>query len=100
MISKIILNKKLFSVLGIILILSAFTAPLVINAISISPAGDSGLKNTTTSLDLQKIGEQGKNFLQRFFNWFDDLWNNKGLVWIKNIYYKIVAFLNGNIVIK
>jgi hypothetical protein len=61
--------------------------------------------STTTSfdidsIDINKVGESSKNFLQKIFTSIEKWWNGSGSSWVKNIYFKLVEYLNKNVVIK
>jgi hypothetical protein len=52
------------------------------------------------SIDINKVGESSKNFLSKIFSSIENWWNGSGSSWVKNIYFKLVEFLNKSVVIK
>lgn len=64
-----------------------------------------GIEATTTnlgidSIDINKVGESSKSFISKIFTSIENWWNSQGSSWIKNIYYKVVSYLNKIVVIK
>ncbi|MDD5621353.1 MAG: hypothetical protein PHS27_02075, partial [Candidatus Pacebacteria bacterium] len=85
-----IIGKKILGLSLLFLILGVIFVPIF---------ADAGITGSTSSpygidsIDINKVGESSKNFLQKMFDKIENWWNSQGSSWVKNIYYKIVLFL-------
>ncbi len=79
-------------------LLSYIFIPVMVSAAIV--ATTTGLNLDIDSIDINKVGESSKNFLSKIFSSIENWWNGSGSSWVKNIYLKLVEFLNKSVVIK
>ncbi len=90
-------GKKIFGWSILFLILGVTCIPVFANA---GITGSTSSLYDIDSIDINKVGESSKNFLQKMFDKIENWWNSQGSSWVKNIYYKLVSFLNKKVVIQ
>ncbi len=91
------INKKILGFSILLCILGLTLMPVLVSA---NITSSTSSLYDLDSIDINKVGESSKNFLQKMFDKIENWWNSQGSSWVKNIYYKIVAFLNKTVVIK
>jgi len=92
-----IIGKKILGLSLLFLILGVIFVPIFTDA---GITGSTSSPYDIDSIDINKVGESSKNFLQKMFDKIENWWNSQGSSWVKNIYYKIVLFLNKKVAIE